>query len=39
MDRPNKQTLKAFASTRKVNADNDFIAGLTRMGIAYKVNG
>ena len=38
LDRTNKTSLKTIASSRKVNADNDFVAELDRMGLAYKVN-
>ncbi len=38
LDRTNKTSLKTVSSGCKVNADNDFVAELDRMGIGYRVN-
>ncbi len=39
VDSLNRQKLRLFSKTRKVNADNEFITGLDRLGVIYKVNG
>jgi DNA polymerase-3 subunit alpha len=38
IDSANRQKLPLFSKSRKVNADNEFIEGLERMGLTYKVN-
>jgi DNA polymerase-3 subunit alpha len=37
LDRQNRVKLPLAAKTRKVKADNDFIAALTKLGIDYKI--
>ena len=38
LDRHHKMSLNLISDDRKVNADNDFIAELEKIGVAYKVN-
>jgi DNA polymerase-3 subunit alpha len=38
LDRTNRMRLDMVSKERKVNADNDFINALDKMGVTYKVN-
>ncbi|MFK7946381.1 MAG: DNA polymerase III subunit alpha [Saprospiraceae bacterium] len=38
IDSANRQKLPLYSKTRKVNADNEFIEALEKMGVKYKVN-
>jgi len=38
VDNNNKVSLNLKSDERKVNADSDFISGLTQLGVRYKIN-